>query len=69
LLIGFDVASYSSDGVTVADLQFQDTIERAETAGYTVERVGSSGFRSEDAVEDAVSRAEQTLDKLSGCLW
>lgn len=47
LLIGFDVASYSSDGVTVADLEFEDTIERAETAGYTVERVGSSGFHSE----------------------
>ena len=47
LLIGFDVASYSSDGVTVSDLDFEDTLERADTAGYSVERVGSSGFHPE----------------------
>ena len=44
VLIGSDVASYSSDGVTVADLAYEDALDRAATAGYTVERVGSSGF-------------------------
>lgn len=51
LLIGFDVASYSSDGVTVSDLEFEDALERAETAGYTVERVASSGFHPEGVDE------------------
>ena len=44
LLVGFDVASYSSDGVTVADLEFEEVLSNAEAAGYTVERVDSSGF-------------------------
>ncbi|EMA69031.1 hypothetical protein C461_05352 [Halorubrum aidingense JCM 13560] len=44
LLIGSDVASYSSDGVTVSDLEYEDALTRADDAGYTVERVGSSGF-------------------------
>lgn len=47
MLIGFDVASYSSDGVTVSDLEFEAVLERAETAEYSVERVGSSGFHPE----------------------
>lgn len=51
LLIGFDVASYSSDGVTVSDLDFEDALERAETAGYTVERVDSSGLQP-DGVDE-----------------
>ncbi|WP_435099520.1 hypothetical protein [Halorubrum sp. N11] len=44
VLIGSDVASYSSDGVTVSDLQYEDVLTRSEAAGYAVERVGSSGF-------------------------
>lgn len=44
VLIGSDVASYSSDGVTVPDLEYEDALTRAADAGYTVERVGSSGF-------------------------
>lgn len=47
ILIGFDVASYSSEGATVSGLEFEDVLVRAETAGYTVERVGSSGFHPE----------------------
>ncbi|MDB2244652.1 hypothetical protein PN419_03965 [Halorubrum ezzemoulense] len=44
VLVGSDVASYTSDGVTVPDLAYEDTLERADAAGYAVERVGSSGF-------------------------
>ncbi|TKX51263.1 hypothetical protein EXE49_03305 [Halorubrum sp. ASP121] len=44
VLIGSDVASYSSDGVTVSDLAYEDALDRADAAGYEVERVGSSGF-------------------------
>jgi hypothetical protein len=51
LLIGSDVASYSSDGVTVSDLAYEDTLTRADAAGYTVERVGSSGFHP-DGIDD-----------------
>lgn len=47
VLIGSDVASYSSDGVTVSDLEYEDALDRADDAGYTVERVGSSGFHPE----------------------
>ncbi|WP_418285012.1 hypothetical protein [Halorubrum sp. DTA46] len=47
VLIGSDVASYSSDGVTVSDLEYEDTLDRAAAAGYAVERVGSSGFHPE----------------------
>lgn len=47
VLIGSDVASYSSDGVTVSNLEFEDVLAKAEAAGYTVERVESSGFRPE----------------------
>lgn len=51
LLIGSDVASYSPDGVTLSDVEFEDAPERAEIAGYTVERVGSSGFHPEGVDE------------------
>jgi len=44
VLIGADVASYTSDGVTVSDLAYEDALEGADAAGYAVERVGSSGF-------------------------
>ncbi|VTT87717.1 predicted protein [Halorubrum sp. DM2] len=47
VLIGSDVASYSSDGVTVSDLAYEDALDRAAAAGYAVERVGSSGFHPE----------------------
>lgn len=47
VLIGSDVASYSSDGVTVSDLAYEDALARAGAAGYAVERVGSSGFHPE----------------------
>lgn len=47
VLIGSDVASYSSDGVTVSDLAYEDALDRAAAAGYTVERVRSSGFHPE----------------------
>jgi len=44
VLIGADVASYTSDGVTVSDLAYEDALDGADAAGYEVERVGSSGF-------------------------
>ena len=44
VLVGADVASYSSEGVVVAELEFDDVLANADAAGYTVERVGSSGF-------------------------
>jgi len=44
VLIGADVASYTSDGVTVSDLAYEDALEGADAAGYAVEHVGSSGF-------------------------
>ena len=44
VLIGADVASYTSDGVTVSDLAYEDALAGADAAGYDVERVGSSGF-------------------------
>lgn len=48
VLIGSDVASYSSGGAIVSDLECEDTLDQAEAAGSTVECVGPSGFRSED---------------------
>lgn len=48
ILVGFDVSSYSSDGVTVSDLDYNTVLENSEAAGYTVERVDSSGFHPED---------------------
>ena len=44
VLVGSDVASYSSEGVVVAGLEYDDVLANADAAGYTVERVGSSGF-------------------------
>ena len=51
VLIGSDVASYSSDGVVVSDLSYETALERAAAAGYAVERVGSSGFHPEGIAE------------------
>ncbi|OTF02404.1 hypothetical protein [Halorubrum sp. SD612] len=51
VLIGSDVASYSSDGVTVSGLGYEDALARASAAGYAVERVGSSGFHPEGVDE------------------
>ncbi|OYR38985.1 hypothetical protein DJ82_11145 [Halorubrum sp. Ib24] len=47
VLIGSDVASYSSDGVTVSGVAYEDALARAGAAGYAVERVESSGFHPE----------------------
>lgn len=43
-LIGTDVASYASDGVTVPGLSYEAALDGAAAAGYGVERIGSSGF-------------------------
>lgn len=51
VLVGSDVASYSSDGVTVSDLAYEDMLDRASAAGYAVEPVGSSGFHPEGIAE------------------
>lgn len=50
-LVGFDVASYSSDGVTVSGLEYETVLENAAAAGYTVERVGSSGYHPDGIAE------------------
>ena len=56
VLIGADVASYSSDGVTVSGVEYEDALARAGAAGYAVERVDSSGFHPEgiDEIDDAL---------------
>ena len=44
VLVGSDVASYASEGVVVAELEYDEVLANADAAGYAVERVGSSGF-------------------------
>lgn len=51
LLIGFDVASYTSDGVTVAEPGYDDIRSNAAIAGYDIERVESTGFHP-DGVDE-----------------
>lgn len=51
LLVVTDVASYTSEGATVSDLDYDAVLDRAGAAGYEVERVDSSGFHP-DGIED-----------------